>query len=141
MFAFKPAFFALFTLQFALALPTALVSREDGKVTTPVQLDASNATKDTAAKRDVNHVHFCSKANFEGRCVDVRNFSSGQCVGVGSDFNDKVSSFRPERGLTCTIFSDAGCGGRATGGVVFPGIANLADFNNNDAMSSFRCHD
>ncbi|KAF8599344.1 hypothetical protein BDV93DRAFT_560429 [Ceratobasidium sp. AG-I] len=60
--------------------------------------------------------------------------SSGQCVGVGSDFNDKVSSFRPERGLTCTIFSDAGCGGRATGGVVFPGIANLADFNNNDAM-------
>ena len=35
--------------------------------------------------------------------------------------------------------SDAGCVGRATGGVVYPGINNLADYNNNDAMSSFRC--
>ncbi|KAF8599342.1 hypothetical protein BDV93DRAFT_511741 [Ceratobasidium sp. AG-I] len=165
MFAFKLTLFALFTLQFALALPTALVSREDwkialgwnGKVTTPVQLDASNATKDTIAvglpstshlpnlicfenqKRDVNGVFFCTDADFKGRCVYVRGFSSGQCVGVGSDFNDNVSSFGPDQGMTCTIYSDAGCGGRATGGVIFPGINNLADFNNNDSMSSFSC--
>ncbi|KAG9079210.1 hypothetical protein FS749_008728, partial [Ceratobasidium sp. UAMH 11750] len=64
---------------------------------------------------------------------------SGQCVGVGPDFNDNVSSFGPDRGLSCTIFSDAGCNGRATGGIISPGIFNLKDFNNNDAMSSFRC--
>jgi hypothetical protein len=55
------------------------------------------------------------------------------------------------------VYSDANCSGRATGGVVYPGmcdeisdtralltngtlgIYNLADYNNNDAMSSFRC--
>lgn len=30
--------------------------------------------------------------------------SSGQCVGVGSNFNDDVSSFGPDPGLVCTIY-------------------------------------
>ena len=30
--------------------------------------------------------------------------SSGQCVGVGSNFNDDVSSFGPDKGLTCTVY-------------------------------------
>ncbi|ETW80094.1 hypothetical protein HETIRDRAFT_419684 [Heterobasidion irregulare TC 32-1] len=71
--------------------------------------------------------------------VYVTGFNSGQCVGVGSNFNDDVSSFGPDPGLVCTIYSDAGCVGRATGGIVYPGIDNLADYNNNDAMSSFSC--
>lgn len=52
----------------------------------------------------------------------VSNFGSGQCVNVGSDFNDDVSSFGPDPGLTCAIFSDAGCTGRETGNVVNPGM-------------------
>lgn len=54
MFALKLTLFAIFSLQLTLALPTALVAREDwkialgwdGKVTTPTQLDASNVSKD-----------------------------------------------------------------------------------------------
>ncbi|KAG9097034.1 hypothetical protein FS749_007157 [Ceratobasidium sp. UAMH 11750] len=63
----------------------------------------------------------------------------GKCVNVGPDFNDNVSSFGPDNGWTCTIYSNVGCNGRATGGVIYPGIYNLADYNNNDAMSSFQC--
>ena len=87
----------------------------------------------------------------------MTGFGSGQCVGVGSDFNDDVSSFGPDPGLSCNIYSDAGCTGRLTGDVIYPGkslvtsltqksypdessgIYNLADYNNNDAMSSFSC--
>jgi hypothetical protein len=58
----------------------------------------------------------------------------------------------------CAAYSDQNCGGRATGGIVTPGmfcciftapravltngylgINNLADYNNNDAMSSWKC--
>ena len=54
--------------------------------------------------------------------VYVTGFGSGQCVPVGSDFNDDVSSFGPDQGLSCDIFSDAGCTGRETGDVVYPGM-------------------
>ncbi|KAG9078917.1 hypothetical protein FRC06_008048, partial [Ceratobasidium sp. 370] len=112
-------------------------------VTTPVELDPKNAVKPTPGKPAPaalpGGVYFCTDANFAGNCAYVSGMNSGQCVGVGSNFNDNVSSFGPDSGLTCTIYSDAGCKGRATGGVVYPGIYNLADYNNNDAMSSFSC--
>ncbi|QRV77814.1 hypothetical protein RhiJN_05829 [Ceratobasidium sp. AG-Ba] len=152
MFAVKLAV-AAFTALFAVgvnASPTGLVYRADwkdqygwdGKVTTPVELDPKNAVKPTPGKpapAAIGGVYFCKNANFVTPCVYVSGFNSGQCVGVGSDWNDVVSSFGPDQGLTCTIYSDANCVGRATGGVVYPGIYNLADYNNNDAMSSFRC--
>ena len=71
---------------------------------------------------------FVSFASTNGYCltipaqVHVTGFSSGQCVGVGSDFNDKVSSFGPDKGVTCNIYSDAGCKGRLTGDVINPGM-------------------
>lgn len=30
--------------------------------------------------------------------------SPGQCISLGPDFNDRVSSFGPDSGLTCLIF-------------------------------------
>ncbi|QRW06757.1 hypothetical protein RhiLY_05756 [Ceratobasidium sp. AG-Ba] len=152
MFAVKLAV-AAFTALFAVgvnASPTGLVYRADwkdqygwdGKVTTPVELDPKNAVKPTPGKpapAAIGGVYFCKNANFTRYLTHLAPFSSGQCVGVGSDWNDVVSSFGPDQGLTCTIYSDANCVGRATGGVVYPGIYNLADYNNNDAMSSFRC--
>jgi len=37
----------------------------------------------------------------------VTGFGSGACVPVGSDFDNVVSSFGPDPGLTCTIFRSA----------------------------------
>ncbi|KAF8595945.1 hypothetical protein BDV93DRAFT_563793 [Ceratobasidium sp. AG-I] len=148
MFALKLTLFALFTLQFALALPTALVAREDwkialgwdGKVTTPVQLDASNASKDAVVKRDINSgVYFCTEDNFRQPCVYVSGFRSGQCVTIGNGFNDKISSFGPDPGMSCTIFADENCSGRSAGGITQPGFNSLADVGMNDAMSTFVC--
>ncbi|KAL8748816.1 MAG: hypothetical protein Q9199_008048 [Rusavskia elegans] len=41
---------------------------------------------------------------------------------------------------TNTIRSDVGCQGASLGGIVRPGIFNLADFNFNDRASSYRCN-
>ncbi|KAG8718167.1 hypothetical protein FRC08_005821 [Ceratobasidium sp. 394] len=119
MFATKFALAALCVFSavlVAFAAPTSPSPRADwktelgwdGKVTTPAELDPSNAVKPTPGKPAAaivnGGVYFCTDANFQGRCVYVTNFSSGQCVGVGPDFNDNVSSFGPDRGLSCTIF-------------------------------------
>ena len=65
--------------------------------------------------------------NFTGNCAYVTGFGSGQCVNVGSDFNDQVTgkrpahlhdiklptlihppallaAFGPDSGLTCSIY-------------------------------------
>ncbi|KAG8741149.1 hypothetical protein FRC10_003247 [Ceratobasidium sp. 414] len=123
---------ALSSVHIAGAMPTGLMPREDwktalgwdGKVTTPVQLDPNNAVKPTPGKPAPavlnGGVFFCTNSNFSGRCVSLSDSTiaiktvltmcryyrpiSGQCVGVGSDFNDVVSSFGPDPGLTCTIY-------------------------------------
>ncbi|KAG9097611.1 hypothetical protein FS749_005901 [Ceratobasidium sp. UAMH 11750] len=137
---------ALPAVYVAGAMPTGLMPRKDwktalgwdGKVTTPVQLDQSNAVKPTPGKPAPAAVnggtYFCTDINFTGRCAYVSGFGSGQCVNVGQDFNDNVSSFGPDPGLTCNIFRDFDC----RGGITNPGFKNLADYSN-DSMSSFSC--
>lgn len=41
---------------------------------------------------------------------------------------------------TNTLRSDVGCGGASLGGIVKPGIYNLADYGFNDRASSYRCN-
>ncbi|KAF8606691.1 hypothetical protein BDV93DRAFT_553172 [Ceratobasidium sp. AG-I] len=74
MFALKFAL-AAFTLQSTIATPTNPVAREDwkialgwdGKVTTPAQLDPSNAVI-ALTKRAIGGVYFCTDADFHGNC-------------------------------------------------------------------------
>ncbi|KAG8790314.1 hypothetical protein FRC12_012183 [Ceratobasidium sp. 428] len=116
MFATKlffAAFSAISAFYFASALPTSLAPRADwktelgwdGKVTSPAELDPKNAVEATPSKRALpGGVFFCTDKDYKGKCVYVNQFNSGQCVGVGPDFNDDVSSFGPDQGLTCTIY-------------------------------------
>ncbi|QRV97560.1 hypothetical protein RhiJN_25580 [Ceratobasidium sp. AG-Ba] len=118
MFAVKLALTA-FTTLFAVgvdASPTGLVVRADwkdqygwdGKVTTPVELDPKNAVKPTPGKpapaAAAGGAFFCKNADFVQPCLYVSGFSSGQCVGVSPEWNDVVSSFGPDQGLSCTIY-------------------------------------
>ncbi|QRV92626.1 hypothetical protein RhiJN_20644 [Ceratobasidium sp. AG-Ba] len=139
----------------------------DGKVTTPVELDPKNAVKPTPGKPApaavAGGVFFSKNADFVepsvSRPLSLLSPSSSptiliaplvsrspavrerlQCVGVSPEWNDVVSSFGPDPGLTCTLYGDNNCSGRTVSGVVYPGIRNLADHNLNDAMSSFRCY-
>ncbi|QRV92625.1 hypothetical protein RhiJN_20643 [Ceratobasidium sp. AG-Ba] len=114
---------ATFTALFAVgvnASPTGLVTRADwkdqygwdGRVTTPVELDPSNGVKLTPGKPApaavAGGVFFCKNAHFSGLCFYVSGFSSGQCVNLSSDFNDMISSFGADPGLTCTLYRRVG---------------------------------
>ncbi|KAG8682710.1 hypothetical protein FRC09_016594, partial [Ceratobasidium sp. 395] len=143
---FLIALSALSALYLTSALPTSLAPRVDwktelgwdGKVTSPAELDPKNTVEATPSKRAMpGGVYYCTDEKFQGNCAYITGFNAGQCVVVGPDFNDKISSFGPDDGMRCTLFSDDNCNGRAVGGVTKPGIPKLSDFDMNDAMSSF----
>ncbi|KAG8733722.1 hypothetical protein FRC12_018784, partial [Ceratobasidium sp. 428] len=163
---FLIALSALSALYLTSALPTNLAPRVDwktelgwdGKVTSPAELDPKNTVEATPSVRGPacaakicwhvltpvwqkrampGGVYYCTDEKFQGNCAYITGFNAGQCVVVGPDFNDKISSFGPDDGMRCTLFSDDNCNGRAVGGVTKPGIPKLSDFDMNDAMSSF----
>ncbi|CAE6410455.1 unnamed protein product [Rhizoctonia solani] len=92
----------------------------DGKTTTPAQLDPSNVVKPTpgrpAAAAISGGVYFCTDANFTGKCLHVAGFTENQCVNFGNEFNDQVTSFGPDKGLACLLYSDWDCKGTNPGG-------------------------
>ncbi|CCO31540.1 hypothetical protein RSOLAG1IB_10787 [Rhizoctonia solani AG-1 IB] len=116
----------------------------DGKTTTPAQLDPGNVVKPTPGKPAPaaisGGVYFCTDADFKGQCLFVASFKEDQCVNFGSEFNDKVTSFGPDKGLACLLWSDSDCKGTNPGGwLVNPGSSNLGQYNFNDIAGSFRC--
>ncbi|KAG8681858.1 hypothetical protein FRC11_000579, partial [Ceratobasidium sp. 423] len=85
-------------------------------------------------------VYFCTDANFKGQCLFVSGFVENQCVNFGNEFNDKVTSFGPDKGLACLLYSDWNCAGTTPGGwLVNPGSSDLSQYKFNDIASSFKC--
>ncbi|CAE7109615.1 unnamed protein product [Rhizoctonia solani] len=103
----------------------------DGKTTTAAQLDPSNVIKPTpgrpAAAAISGGVYFCAEANFKAPCLFVSGFAENQCVNFGNEFNDKVTSFGPDKGLACLLYSDWNCAGTNPGGwIVNPAMGALS---------------
>ncbi|KAI4278756.1 MAG: hypothetical protein LQ337_000800 [Flavoplaca oasis] len=65
----------------------------------------------------VTHVFVCTDSNFKGRCENLESTKQG-CY---SDIN-------------------AGCSGASLGGIVKPGIFDLANYGFNDRASSYKCN-
>ncbi|CAO1603233.1 hypothetical protein XANCAGTX0491_006825 [Xanthoria calcicola] len=87
----------------------------------------------------VTHVYVCTDSNFRGRCENLESTKQG-CYTLFNGFSDQISSIGPDAGTTCTLYDDVGCGGASLGGIVRPGIYNLADYGFNDRASSYRCN-
>ncbi|KAL5634235.1 hypothetical protein ACGC1H_006153 [Rhizoctonia solani] len=116
----------------------------NGQTTTPAQLDPSNVVRPTpgkpAAAAISGGVYYCTEADFKGKCLFVSGFTENQCVNFGNEFNDQVTSFGPDKGLACLLYSDWNCAGTNPGGwMVNPGSSNLSQYKFNDIASSFRC--
>ncbi|CAE6375705.1 unnamed protein product [Rhizoctonia solani] len=92
----------------------------DGKTTTPAQLDPSNVIKPTpgrpAAAAVSGGVYFCTDADWKGQCLYVAGFKDNQCVNFGTEFSNKVTSFGPDKGLACLLWSEWDCKGTNPGG-------------------------
>ncbi|KAJ7246633.1 hypothetical protein C8J57DRAFT_725581 [Mycena rebaudengoi] len=125
MFFSKASFIALVAIgiKSAMAIPAA----EVGVVT----LRPAGATPDAA---QVDLVQLCEDINFGG-CVTV-TFGSVPtgCVGIASD---QYSSARAISGVSCTLFENAGCGGRSLR--IAGDVPNFPSVGFNDIATSMSC--
>lgn len=96
-------------------------------------------TSPTAKRALAGSVKYCMDINFGGDCLKVSQFNATQCVGIGKGFNDQISSFAPDKGLKCTIWSDFDCQGTGFRYITNPGVADLRTSGWNDVISSFEC--
>ncbi|KAJ6550929.1 hypothetical protein B0H10DRAFT_1802301, partial [Mycena sp. CBHHK59/15] len=81
-------------------------------------------------------VFICTDANFAGDCTNY-GFFADQCSNFPGEFQDDISSFGPDAGWSCTMYTDINCNGDTYTGTN-PGFATLPAFLN-DAFSSVRC--
>ncbi|KAJ7756375.1 hypothetical protein B0H14DRAFT_2977765 [Mycena olivaceomarginata] len=80
----------------------------------------------------------CVDANSQGPCTTFSADSLDQCIPFPSDFDNDVSSFIPDAGLSCTIFVPT-APGRSLGGIGSLGITDLNQISFDDVISSFKC--
>ncbi|KAL8802919.1 MAG: hypothetical protein Q9223_006430 [Gallowayella weberi] len=89
----------------------------------------------------VTHLYVCIDANFQGRCENLESTKQVPMPDtLFNGFDNTISSLGPDAGTTCTLYDNPGCSGASLGGIVKPGINNLADYGFNDRASSYRCN-
>ncbi|QRD04814.1 hypothetical protein JI435_107420 [Parastagonospora nodorum SN15] len=88
-------------------------------------------------KRGNGNFYVCTDKNFGGICQNLA-FTTDVCYTLASPFQDSISSAGPDS-YACSVYQDNGCNGNNIL-ITKPGINNLADFNFNDIISSYRCH-
>ncbi|KAJ7631292.1 hypothetical protein DFH06DRAFT_1140545 [Mycena polygramma] len=107
--------------------------------------------RDELQKRDAGNVYLCTAANWGLYCVYITDAGPGECVNLGPDLNDQVSSFGPDPNQSCYVFAGFDCdalSGRV-GPIRSPGVADLSKSVNtgeegggrpfNDVISSYYC--
>ncbi|KAF7344986.1 Short chain dehydrogenase [Mycena venus] len=87
-------------------------------------------------KRVDGHVYICTDSNFGGDCTNY-GFTNNVCSNLPSEFQDDISSFGPDKGWSCTMYTDPDCTG-AVYSATNPGTTLVPGFLN-DSFSSLRC--
>ncbi|KAF8915736.1 hypothetical protein CPB85DRAFT_400229 [Mucidula mucida] len=95
---------------------------------------ASAAPAPDLQKRQPN-AFFCTDADFTGNCFLS---TTAGCINVGAGFQDDVTSFGPDPGVFCNLFTNFDCTGSHIT-LTNPGSGHLEQLNFNDVMSSFQC--
>ncbi|KAI4175018.1 MAG: hypothetical protein LQ348_006268 [Seirophora lacunosa] len=110
---------------------SAVAPGEFHQLSSPARVDLS--------AQAVTYLYVCTDANFRGRCQNLESTRQG-CYTLSNSFSDTISSLGPSQGATCTVWQDLGCSGRALGGIRYPGISNLREYNFNDIITSYQCN-
>ncbi|KAG0133665.1 hypothetical protein HOY82DRAFT_584417 [Tuber indicum] len=115
-----------------------------GTVLTPGQNDVPVAAAGLEArdlenfeKRTPGCLSATIHSDFLGAKVYVCLRAKGGCYNWNSYWRSNISSFRPDLGTTCRIYTGAGCTGVYSVTFGYPGYGRLGRWNDN--MGSFRC--
>ncbi|KAJ9642502.1 hypothetical protein H2199_004883 [Coniosporium tulheliwenetii] len=100
-------------------------------------------TDSSISKRDDLGVYMCDSANWTGVCrhilLDTPDFSCHNLTAAES--NGGVSSFGPDKGVTCLVYDDYGCDSEDDGdmwGFSYPGEGDLASRGWDDRILSYK---
>ncbi|KAF8209969.1 hypothetical protein K438DRAFT_1960199 [Mycena galopus ATCC 62051] len=93
----------------------------------------------SARAADVDgYVYICTDEDFAGDC-DNYGFNSGVCSNFPVEFQNDISSWGPDQGWECIMYTEFNCG---TGGETYtgtsPGFSTLPP-GINDALNSVLC--
>ncbi|KAG0642476.1 hypothetical protein HOY80DRAFT_1105075 [Tuber brumale] len=118
--------------------------RPKGVVITPKEKDIPVAATSVEArdlesleKRTAGCIYVTKDSNFNGQSGYLCISTNGGCTGWSNEWRYTISSFGPDPGTTCQIFTDPNCSGAASAAFGYPGYGNLGTWNDN--MASFRC--
>ncbi|KAI5782555.1 hypothetical protein EDC01DRAFT_664120 [Geopyxis carbonaria] len=103
--------------------------------------DESLLTKESNARRAAHGVYICIDFNFEaaGGCSYIADAAGHSYIlTVGDAWNDKISSFGPDHGVTCRVWEHHSFTGK-TAEIAYPGYGNLNDIGMQDMISAFSC--
>ncbi|KAF2100439.1 hypothetical protein NA57DRAFT_54528 [Rhizodiscina lignyota] len=115
----KYAFTALFTLfaAQALAAPSA----------NPIE------------KRTPGGIYICTDINWSGECgYKVQPLNT--CIHLDDPWYHTISSFGPDQGTSCQMYSDKNCNFPIGSGIGYPGVADMTKDGLNDQVGAFKCH-
>ncbi|KAF2433181.1 hypothetical protein EJ08DRAFT_658443 [Tothia fuscella] len=129
--------FSILVLSVASLLATTAVNAF------PVADPASATLTKELAKRDGPGVYYCNDPNFTTDCfwLDVSTNSNGWCVSLlGTPWYKLISSFGPDPGVTCSLFSGDNCEGSHLDELVYPGLAETYSNQWDNQAGSFKCH-
>ncbi|PUU74927.1 hypothetical protein B9Z19DRAFT_996902 [Tuber borchii] len=70
---------------------------------------------------------------FRGRACSA----NGRCANLGKYWSKHISSFGPDYGTICILFTGRGCSGSRSIVIEYPGYGRLGKFDNN--VGSFKC--
>ncbi|KAJ7057339.1 hypothetical protein C8F01DRAFT_1256589 [Mycena amicta] len=115
---------------------TALIALAAALAVVVSAAPATPALAEARAAEVSAHVFICTDINFAGDCTNY-GFNSGQCSNFPGEFQDDISSFGPDQGWECIMYTDINCQGLTYTGV-WPGFSTLPH-GINDAISSVLC--
>ncbi|PWW73520.1 hypothetical protein C7212DRAFT_284663 [Tuber magnatum] len=115
-----------------------------GPIITPKEKDVPVAASSVEArdlesltKRTPGCIFVTKDSNWGGANAYLCIQTNGGCTGWGNDWRYSISSFGPDPGTTCQVFTDPNCTGAASVAFGYPGYGYLGTWNDN--MASFRC--
>ncbi|KAJ7204911.1 hypothetical protein C8J57DRAFT_1673250 [Mycena rebaudengoi] len=145
MFALQSFVLAGFYVAAVLAttIPAFPPLKVDKVIDAAAYMGNLTAVESNVEKRTLGNSFLCTGAGFTGNCVLITGEQNGGCVNLGPDLDKQVSSFGPDQGQNCFLWRFPACGSFNSAkdlvqNVRFPGIANLADVNFDNAMSSYQ---
>ncbi|KAF3181129.1 hypothetical protein TWF106_008923 [Orbilia oligospora] len=106
------------------------------------EVGASSNSAKQLLKRTVGGIYITTDINWQGQ-TGYKVQPLNTCISLTAPWLYTISSFGPDRGTACVLYSTTHCGSNSASKAIifYPGSANLGDQNFNDRTGSWKCYE